>query len=57
MMPCSMDIDDYSILFFVNVDIDILVFLEIFPCNEVSILFPIRWFPFILHMHFIYLIF
>jgi hypothetical protein len=34
VMPYSMNIDDYSIFFLDNVDIDILVFLEIFPDNE-----------------------
>jgi hypothetical protein len=34
VMPCSMNIDDYSIFFLDNVDIDLLVFLEIFLDNE-----------------------
>jgi hypothetical protein len=34
VMPYSMNIDDYSILFLDNVAIDILIFLEIFPDNE-----------------------
>jgi hypothetical protein len=34
VIPYSINIDKYSILFFDNVDIDLLVFLEIFPGNE-----------------------
>jgi hypothetical protein len=34
VMPCSMNIDKYSIFFIDNVDIDLLVFLEIFLDNE-----------------------
>jgi hypothetical protein len=34
LIPCSMNIDKYSIFFLNNVDIDLLVFLEIFPGNE-----------------------
>jgi hypothetical protein len=34
VIPCSMNIDKYSMLFFGNPDIDLLVFLEIFPGNE-----------------------
>jgi hypothetical protein len=34
MMPYSMNIDDYSIFFLDNVDIDLILFLEIFLDNE-----------------------
>jgi hypothetical protein len=34
VIPCSMNIDNYSIFFVDNVDIHLLVFLEIFPNNE-----------------------
>jgi hypothetical protein len=34
VMPCSMNIDNYSIFFLDNVDIDLLVFLEFFRRNE-----------------------
>jgi hypothetical protein len=34
VVPYSMNIDDYSILFLDNVDIDLFVFLEIIPDNE-----------------------
>jgi hypothetical protein len=33
-MHFSMNIENYSIFFIHNVDIDILVFLQMFPCNE-----------------------
>jgi hypothetical protein len=33
-MPCSMNIDKYSIFVLDNGDIGLLVFLEIFPGNE-----------------------
>jgi hypothetical protein len=33
-IPCSMNIDKHSIFFLDNVDIDLLVFLEIFLGNE-----------------------
>jgi hypothetical protein len=33
-MPCSMNIDKYSIFFLHNVDIVLLVFLEMFLGNE-----------------------
>jgi hypothetical protein len=33
-MPYSMNIDEYSIFFLDNVDIDLLFFLEIFPSND-----------------------
>jgi hypothetical protein len=34
VIACSMNIDKYSIFFLDNFDIYLLVFLEIFPCNE-----------------------
>jgi hypothetical protein len=34
VMPYSMNINEYYIFFLDNVDIDLLVFLEIFPNNE-----------------------
>jgi hypothetical protein len=33
-MPCFMRIDEYSIFFLDNDDIDLLIFLEMFPNNE-----------------------
>jgi hypothetical protein len=34
VMPCSMNIEKYSIFFLDNVDINLFIFLKIFPGNE-----------------------
>jgi hypothetical protein len=40
-MPCSMNIDKYSILFLDNTDIDLLFFLEMFIHNEGVYMVPL----------------